>query len=479
MPRAPKNLVPRINPVVIRSFYARLPKAGAADYYVLEKGQHAIHWCCLRVKRTQIQIGLRKGQSWYSIAVVPQDVGVEDLETLRDACRTKSRELEDEEAEPTLKEGRRTTWETAWSTFREYYTKRRLPSGSARTLDFYDYLFKTHILPLYGPMTLAAFAALPASRIEVIPEIIAARVREARPHYSGRHTGNHALHAMRMVWERCRRLGWIARDPFLDVGELPTQKVDVYLEDSDLAALGAALRNLEKEARTASEVTRQVPSLNALLALRITLYTGCRHVEELLRGKLSWLRLDYGVTRIEVPQAKGQRHGKSGRFIYLGPDALRCLNEIRRPPGCDDLVPGRTPGTQMNRLTEPWERLMLEARKLLDATSSGQPSAIRSARIVGYRGEERIQLFGGTQRIPVKATRHTLRTILARAGVSPDHARQLLGHQAAYLGDRVYLHEHGASLCEAAAKAEAFIRRLMGDSESSVLHFQQERRRKG
>jgi hypothetical protein len=471
MPRSPKHTVPRVTQGVVLRYYSKLPKNGASDYYVLEQGQYAIRWCVLRVQRSQIQIGLRKGQTWHALAVVPKDATLDDIDSFREACREKSRELEDEDAEPSLREGRRLTWAKAWEAFREDYSKRRLPTGSPRTLDFYDDLFGAHILPLYGSTTFGEFAALSAAEIDRIPEVIADRVREARPHFNGRHTGNHCLRAMRMVWERSRRRGWIAKDPFLDVAELPTKSAEVFLEDADLAAIGEAMRYLEALAVLGSADSRQVPSLGALLAVRVVLYTGLRHREELLRGKLSWLRTDYGILRLEVPRAKGQRGREEGRIVYLGPDALRCLREIPRPEGCDDLVPGRIPGTQMNRLTEPWERIVLEARRILEKSDAQAPSAIRRARIVGYQGEKRVELYAGSLRIPVKATRHTIKTVHPRAGIAPDHSRQLLGHEAASLGDRVYLHQHGESLAKAAASAENFIRRLLSDGESVVLRF--------
>jgi hypothetical protein len=125
----------------------------------------------------------------------------------------------------------------------------------------------------------------------------------------------------------------------------------------------------------------------------------------------------------------------------------------------------------MDRLTETWERIVLEARKTLEVNPSTAPSTIRRARIVGYEGEKRVTLREGALRVPVKVTRHTIKTVHPRAGIAVDHSRQLLGHEAASLGDRVYLHQHGASLSEAAGKAEAFIRRLMGDVQEGVLPF--------
>jgi hypothetical protein len=463
MPPAAKRTVPQINQEVIRRYYAKLPNPGA-PYYVHEKGRSAIRWCCLRIIREKIQIGLRKGQQWLPVATLPRNASPEEIEALRGACRRKARELEDEDGEPSLRMGRLMSWAQAWDWFRQDYVERRSSRRSGRTLDWYTDLFECHVLPLFGGQTLAAFSALSLSEIDAIPLRVAARVQSSRPWASGRHTGNAVLRAMRMVWDRCRRRGWILKDPFADALELEVKgAADVFLEDADLTAIGAALRNLESLASQGSAASRQVPSLAALSAVRIVLYTGCRHIEELLRGKLSWIRTDYGIPRIEVPRAKGQRQGKEGRIVYLGPEALRHVLAIPRPGGCEDLVPGRRAQTQMARLTETWERVILEARKILESSPTDAPSTIRRARIVGYEGEKRVTLWPGSVRVPVKVTRHTVKTIHPRAGIAADHSRQLLGHEAASLGDRVYLHQHGPSLAEAAKKAESYIRQIMGD----------------
>ncbi|MEO6196450.1 MAG: hypothetical protein ABIS20_25805 [Thermoanaerobaculia bacterium] len=93
MPRSPKHVVPRVTQSVVLRYYSKLPKNGASDYYVLEQGQYAIRWCVLRVQRSQIQIGLRKGQTWHALAVVPKDATLDDIDSFREACREKSREL--------------------------------------------------------------------------------------------------------------------------------------------------------------------------------------------------------------------------------------------------------------------------------------------------------------------------------------------------------------------------------------------------
>jgi hypothetical protein len=71
MARAPKNTVPLITQAVVQRYYQRLPGPGESAYYVLETGPSRIPWCALRVQRTQIQIGLRKG-TWVPLGVVSQ-----------------------------------------------------------------------------------------------------------------------------------------------------------------------------------------------------------------------------------------------------------------------------------------------------------------------------------------------------------------------------------------------------------------------
>jgi integrase len=104
-------------------------------------------------------------------------------------------------------------------------------------------------------------------------------------------------------------------------------------------------------------------------------------------------------------------------------------------------------------------------REWQDQDSESLDSVILKARLVsGETGE----------RIPVKALRHTAKTLHPRAGIAPEHSAQLLGHEAESLGERVYLHHHGPSLAEAATKYETFVRRLLGDFgpvEAKVLPY--------
>jgi integrase len=188
------------------------------------------------------------------------------------------------------------------------------------------------------------------------------------------------------------------------------------------------LRDLE--ARLASG--RESPlSQRTLLALRVAIYTGVRHRSELLWTRLDWCRLDEALPRIGIPRAKGDRGSQGGgRWIFLGPDSVRCLKAISRPLGSEHLtVPGDKPGQPLYRLNEAW-RVVLRA--------------------------------AGLPEIPVKALRHSFSTHSVGI-IAPEHRAQLMGHQGRPMTDTVYLHRHGPDLARAAALVEDHLRGLLGD----------------
>ena len=72
------------------------------------------------------------------MAVAPADVG-EELDSLRLDVRKQIRRIEDEDEEPTLREGRRMTVRELRAAFREEYLATRSAKRSPRTLKYYDY----------------------------------------------------------------------------------------------------------------------------------------------------------------------------------------------------------------------------------------------------------------------------------------------------------------------------------------------------
>ncbi|HEX4965058.1 MAG TPA: hypothetical protein VF173_29895 [Thermoanaerobaculia bacterium] len=421
--------IPRITPEVVRRAYGDLAKG--SPYFLFEEGRDAVRGCALRVLRREVQIGTRadRGATWVKVAVVPADIGVEELESLRMDVRKQIRRLEDEEEEPTLREGRRMTVRELRATFREEYVTTRSARRSPRTLKHYDYLWERHLLPLIGDLRLLEVTT---EVVKTIKTEIPCRVQVERPTTEGRYAANHALHQGQAVFNWARKMGYLVRNPFDFVDTYDVESAERCFEDHEIAAVGAVVRDAEELAARSSRVSRHVPSLTALHALRVAIYTGCRHREELLWGRLDWLKDPCGpIPRIEVPRAKGQRGANRGRFLYLGPHSTELLVAIPRPEGSEHLlVPGRIAGRPLFRLNETWEWIAKRA---------------------------------GIEDAPPKVWRHTARTNHVRAGIATEHSEQLLGHRGRPITDTVYLHRHGPSLAQAAAVYERFVRELLGD----------------
>ena len=125
-------------------------------------------------------------------------------------------------------------------------------------------------------------------------------------------------------------MGYLVRNPFDFVDTYDVESAERCFDDHEIAAVGAVVRDAEELASRSSRVSRHVPSLTALYALRVAIYTGCRHREELLWGRLDWLKDPCGpISRIEVPRAKGQRGANRGRFLYLGPHSKKKLRDLK------------------------------------------------------------------------------------------------------------------------------------------------------
>jgi hypothetical protein len=430
-----KRTVPRITLEVVRLAYARLAKQNS--YFIYEEGRDAIRGCALRVLRREVQIGARadRGRTWMKVAVVPFDVDLDELDELRLAVRRKIREIEDEHEEPSLREGRRMTVAQLWAAYRAEYLLTRSKGRSTRTLEHYDDLWKGHLLPLIGSLTLKAVTIQVAKNLKTE---VPARVQAKRSWAEGRHTANHVLQQGQSSFNWARKMGYLVRNPFDFVEPYDVDPSDRCLDDDEIAAVGKALREAETLAACSTRLTRHSPSFTALSALRVAIYTGCRHREELLWGELGWLKDPHGtIPRLEIPRAKGQRGSNRGRFLYLGPHSVKLLLQIPRPPGSEHLlVPGRIAGRSLFRLNETWEWIIRHA---------------------------------GIKHAPPKVWRHVSRTCHVRAGIAPEHSEQLLGHRGRPITDTVYLHRHGPSLVATAATYELFIRRLLGDLPSEAM----------
>jgi hypothetical protein len=271
MPRrsSHRTAVPRITPDVIRYAYEHL--AAKNPYYIREVGRDAIRGCMLRVQRQTVELGTRLdgGTRWERVSRLDLDMSIAELDAARLAVRLIVRAREDEDEEPSLRLGRQMTVQQLWQHFRAEYVRKKSAKRSTRTLEFYDSLWGLHLLPRLGSSRLKEVTS---SCLEEMIEAIASQVQSSRPWSEGRHTANHCLFQGRTVFEFARRKGWLLRNPFHDVDPYDVLSAQIYLRDLDLAAIGASLREMEECAHRSTLVSRHVPSLGALYALRIALH---------------------------------------------------------------------------------------------------------------------------------------------------------------------------------------------------------------
>ncbi len=428
MPRRPIHRpVTRINPGTIRDAFRR-PADSDTGYYILEKGRTLV---CLRVRKASVKIGVRHHSRWYSVAAVHAEMSVEEVEAFRLAALHLARELQDAEGlvPSPLTRGRLMTLERLQ---KEYLTDLRETKGEIlreTTLKTYEDIWQRYLLPAVGRLT------LPQVTVEVVRQIkkdIPVQAVAQRPGIKagGRLTANLALQQLSSALDYAVRMEWVSRNVASArlVPRYEKRRSEDFLDAAGYRLVGEVLRDFE--ARLAQGLKSPL-TLLTLLALRVVIYTGVRHRSELLWTRFEWCRLDDSVPRIGIPRAKGDRGGKlGGRWIFLGPDAVRCLREIPRPAGWEKLtVPGKRVGQPYYHLNNVFSEVLRTA---------------------------------GLPQMPVKALRHGFSTHSVGI-IASEHRAQLMGHRGRPMTDTVYLHQHGPDLARAATLVEAHLRRLMGD----------------
>ena len=425
--------VPRINLGVVKQAFRR-PAVSDAGYYILEKSRTMV---CLRVRRTVVQVGVRQHGVWRPVADLSAGMSVEEVESLRAEAARLARELQAEESLPALARGRSMTIAQLHGEYMDDLREARGAVMSPRTLASYDDVWRLYLLPAVASLRLPHLTVDMARQlIRDIPTKVLARRPKAKG--GGRYMANAALQQLSAALEFAYRMEWVTRNVASArlVRRYESSPRENFLDAAGYAAVGKVLRDFE--ARLACSKSAPL-SLRTLLALRIAIYTGVRHRTELLWTRLDWCHLDDPVPRIGIPRAKGDRGGnRGGRWIFLGPESIRCIRAIDRPTGSEHLtVPGDKRGSPLYRLNEAWTVVLRTA---------------------------------GLPAIPVYALRHGFSTHSVGV-IAPEHRAQLLGHQGRPMTDTVYLHRHGPDLARAAARVEDHLRFLMGD----LLHRQRRR----
>jgi len=429
--RTARPRVPRINLDVIRRAFRSLPSTGESDYYVLEKADGP----CLRVRRSVVQIGVRRGSRFHISANLHPDMAIEEVEAARAEARLLQLRLESGQSPGLVR--RSMTLRDLYKEYMANLQENRSASRSTLTLEAYERLWRGHILPSLGHLRISDINTEVVQRLkrEIPKRVLEEHPRRAKA--AGKTTANRGLQQLEAALGYAYRMEWIHRNPASAkfVSRFEETRCEEFLNADGYAAVGQVLRDLEDRSARGGD-SRLSPS--TLIALRLVLYTGARQRSEILWTRLDWCHLDCDVPRIGISRVKGDRAQGGGRWIFLGPEAVRLIKAIPRPPGSEHLtVPGRDSGKPYCGLNHAWR------------------SVLRTA---------------GLPPMAVKVLRHGFSTHSVGI-IAPEHRAQLLGHQGRPMTDTVYLHHHGPDLALAAARVENHLRVLLGDLQPGEAYW--------
>ena len=201
------------------------------------------------------------------------------------------------------------------------------------TIATYRSVLKRHILPALGGMALSA-----VGRREIAA--LHHRLRD-RPR-----TANATVRIVSSMFQRAE--GWELVPP----GRNPCRRVRRYKQHSreriltpeEYRRLGRALN----EAAAGGSVWPP-----AIAAIRLLMFTGCRHSEILT---LRWDDVDRTTGELRLRDAK-----TGPRMVPMTAPVALVLDGIKRTPGNPWVIVGKTPGARMSSVKHYWHRIRTQA----------------------------------------------------------------------------------------------------------------------
>ena len=214
--------------------------------------------------------------------------------------------------------------------FDEEHIAVRLKLSSARS---YRDNLRRHVLPAIGKLRAA--------------EVTRADV--AKLHHDLRHSryqANRSLALMSKMFNLAEV--WGVRpghsNPCWGIKKYPEEKRERFLSTDELARLGEALRQSEKEG---------IETQSSINAIRLLVFTGCR-LSEIQTLKWDYVDLDNGVLRL--PDSK-----TGAKVVHIGGAAVRVLADIGKIENNPWVITGRRPGSRLTDLQHPWRRIRARA----------------------------------------------------------------------------------------------------------------------
>ena len=128
------------------------------------------------------------------------------------------------------------------------------------------------------------------------------------------------------------------RNPCRAVRKYKEHRRERFLTPDEYRRLGRVLDEAEEEGSVSS---------HAIAAIRLLMLTGCRRNEIL---KLRWDEVDLKAGELRLSDSK-----TGPRTVFLSPEAVQLLEGLPRVLDNPWVIPGRTGGTYMRNINDPWE----------------------------------------------------------------------------------------------------------------------------
>ncbi len=232
-------------------------------------------------------------------------------------------------------------------------------------------------------------------------------------------------------------------NPCRHVAKYKENKRERYLSEKELARIGEALRELEKDRGEGEKPEHW----GAVLALRLLLFTGARLGEVL---SLKWEYVDFEKQLIRLPDSK-----TGAKVIVLGPPAVKLLSEANRRKGNPWVCPGERGPGHIADLNGPWRRLKAKVAEIQD--KEGAEGKLEK--------KDRVDL----STLRLHDLRHSFASVGAAEGLSLPTIGALLGHTQAATTQR-YAHLANDPLRQAAGIISGHIAAVLeGRPEGKVV----------
>lgn len=263
----------------------------------------------------------------------------------------------------------------------------------------------------------------------------------ARLHHGLRETpyqANRLLAVLSSFFGWCERHGYRPRDtnPCRDVEPFRERKRERFLSADELARLGTALADLERERKAWEAIDKESRPKKpagedtfAIAALRLLVLTGCRKSEILT---LQWEHVDFDLGALRLPESK-----TGAKLVPLGAPALKLLASLPRIKGNPYVIPGRRSKGRFVGLQKVWERVR-ERAELTDVRihdlrhSFASIGAMRGnsllmiGALLGHRDQATTQRYAHLSNDPLRAAADEISGQIAEAMTGMENGAEIV-----------------------------------------------------